>query len=184
MIQVSRLDHEKKGQDLLIDAASQLKGTIDVTFIGDGNSMGFLKQSVETQGVDDFVHFLGKQDQSFIAKNLHKYDLFVQASRWEGFGLTVAEAMAAKVPVLVSEGQGPAEVTCGEKYGWLFRNGDSSELAKQIRHIMLNRTDALSKADAACRYVLETYDVSVTARKYLDNYPYVSSCSSSEEFQG
>lgn len=184
VIQVSRLDHEKKGQDLLIDAASQLKGTIDVTFIGDGNSMGFLKQSVKTQGVDDFVHFLGKQDQSFIAKNLYKYDLFVQASRWEGFGLTVAEAMAAKVPVLVSEGQGPAEVTCGEKYGWLFRNGDSSELAKQIRHIMLNRTDALSKAEAACRYVQETYDVSVTARKYLDNYPYVSSCSSSEEFQG
>ena len=60
---------------------------------------------------ETYVRFLGKQTQDYVAAHLTDYDLFVQPSRWEGFGLTVAEAMAAGVPVLVSEGQGPAEVT-------------------------------------------------------------------------
>lgn len=172
VVQVSRLDHDKKGQDLLIEAASILKGLIDVTFIGDGASMNYLKLFAQNHNVGNFVHFLGKQDQSYIAQRLHEYDLFVQPSRWEGFGLTVAEAMAAKIPVLVSEGQGPAEVTCGEKYGWLFKNGDSLDLAMQIKKILLDKEKALSKAEKAYWYVKETYDVSVTARKYLKNYPY------------
>ena len=172
VVQVSRLDHEKKGQDLLIEAAAKLKGLIDVTFVGDGGSMEHLKRLTAQLSVEDNVHFMGKRDQSYIAHHLKDYDLFVQASRWEGFGLTVAEAMAAKVPVLVSEGQGPAEVTCGNKYGWLFKNGDADDLARQIQMVMQNRVQALQKADSACRYVRETYDVSVTARRYLENYLY------------
>ena len=77
-----------------------------------------------------------------MAAHLTDYDLFVQPSRWEGFGLTVAEAMAAGVPVLVSEGQGPAEVTQGSRYGWLFANGDADDLQRQIvfiKEIMVKR---------------------------------------------
>lgn len=172
VVQVSRLDHDKKGQDLLIEAAAKLNGMVDVTFIGDGGSMDYLKKLTAQLSVEDNVHFLGKRDQDFIAQHLRDYDLFVQASRWEGFGLTVAEAMAAKVPVLVSEGQGPAEVTCGNKYGWLFKNGDADDLAQQIQMIMQNKEQALQKAESGCKYVHVTYDVSVTARKYLENYLY------------
>lgn len=172
VVQVSRLEHDKKGQDLLIEAASKQKGMIDVTFIGDGASMDYLKGLTTQLGVENNVHFLGKRDQGFIAQHLKDFDLFVQASRWEGFGLTVAEAMAAKVPVLVSEGQGPAEVTCGNKYGYLFKNGDAEDLAQQIQAIMQNKEQALQKAEAGCQYVRETYDVAVTARKYLENYLY------------
>lgn len=40
---VSRLDHEKKGQDLLIKAASMLNHKATITLIGDGASMDYLK---------------------------------------------------------------------------------------------------------------------------------------------
>lgn len=172
VVQVSRLVHEKKGQDLLIEAAAKLKGLIDVTFVGEGASMDFLKDLACRLCVTENVHFLGKKNQDYIAQYLKDYDLFVQASRWEGFGLTVAEAMAAKVPVLVSEGQGPAEVTCGDTYGWLFKNGDADDLARQIQMIMENKDEAQQKAEAGYCYVRQTYDVSVTARKYLENYLY------------
>lgn len=39
---VSRLEHETKGQDLLIKAAAQMKGDIELTLIGDGRSRDFL----------------------------------------------------------------------------------------------------------------------------------------------
>lgn len=169
-MQISRLDHEKKGQDLLIKAAAILKTEVDVTFIGDGESMEYLKKLTSDLDLDKNVHFLGKQSQEDIAKHLRDYDLFVQPSRREGFGLTVAEAMAAKVPVLVSSGQGPAEVTENDKYGWLFENGNADDLAKQISFVFSHYDEALTKASLAKEHVCRHYDVSVTAKRYLELY--------------
>ena len=170
IVMVSRLEHDKKGQDLLIQAASELRGQVMVDFIGVGSSMELLQKMSRELQMENYIHFLGKQTQDYVAEHLADYDLFVQPSRWEGFGLTIAEAMAANVPVLVSEGQGPAEVTCGNMYGWLFKNGDASDLATQISYITTHYDEAVKKARSAQVFVRETFDVSVTARKYLTEY--------------
>lgn len=170
IIQISRLEHEMKGQDLLIKAASILKGMVDVTFIGDGESLEYLQKLTSELHADDYVHFVGKKSQVYIAEHLKDYDLFVQPSRKEGFGLTVAEAMAAKVPVLVSLGQGPAEVTEGEKFGWTFVNGNAEDLASQIKFIFEHYDDAIAKVETAWEHVRMCYDVSVTAKMYLKYY--------------
>ena len=170
IVMVSRLDHEKKGQDLLIEAAAKLKGIVHVDLIGEGSSREYLENLVKKLHAESVVSFLGVKPQPYIAEHLADYDLFVQPSRWEGFGLTVAEAMAAKVPVLVSEGQGPAEVTCGNLYGWTFENGNANDLAAKIKYIYDNYKEAMDKANSALNYVQNTYDVSVTAKKYLELY--------------
>ena len=116
------------------------------------------------------VHVCIIKPQPYIVEHMADYDFFVQPSRWEGFGLTVAEAMAAKVLVLFSEGQGPAEVTCGYFYGWIFENGNANDLAAKIKYIYDNYDEAMDKANSALNYVHNTYDVSVTAKKNLDLY--------------
>ena len=170
IVMVSRLEHEKKGQDLLIEAAAKLNGFVQVDLIGEGSSREYLENLVNKLHAESVVSFLGVKPQPYIAEHLADYDLFVQPSRWEGFGLTVAEAMAAKVPVLVSEGQGPAEVTCGNKFGWTFENGNADDLAAKIKYIYDNYDEAMDKANSALNYVQTTYDVSVTAKKYLELY--------------
>ena len=170
IVMVSRLEHDKKGQDLLIEAAKMLKGKVCVDLIGDGSSKEFLEKLIVEKGMQNYVQLLGSKSQAYITEHLCDYDLFVQPSRWEGFGLTVAEAMASNLPVLVSAGQGPAEVTCGDRYGWIFENGSASELAKQIVYIFDHYEEAMDKSDRALQYVRDTYDVSVTARKYLESY--------------
>lgn len=170
LIQVSRLDYKKKGQDLLIKAVAELNGLIEVDFIGDGESLAYLNGLSRSLDTERYVHFLGKKPQSFISENLQNYDLFVQPSRYEGFGLTVAEAMAAQLPVLVTEGEGPAEITCNEKYGWTFKNGDVDDLVNKIVCIQRLYSEAMDKAEKAKQYVCNNYDVSVTARKYLEEY--------------
>ena len=170
IVMVSRLEHDKKGQDLLIQVASELRGQVMVDFIGVGSSMELLQKMSRELQMENYIHFLGKKTQDYVAEHLADYDLFVQPSRWEGFGLTVAEAMAANVPVLVSEGQGPAEVTCGNLYGWLFKNGDATDLANQLSYIASHYEEAMIKAEKAMSYVQNTYDVSVTAQKYLQQY--------------
>lgn len=170
IVMVSRLEHDKKGQDLLIRAVTALQGAVTVDFIGIGSSMEYLRQLTAELHAGEYVRFLGKQTQDYVAAHLADYDLFVQPSRWEGFGLTVAEAMAAGVPVLVSEGQGPAEVTQGNRYGWVFTNGDVVGLQRQIAFIKEHYGEAMTKAGKAKDYVRNTYDVSVTAQSYLREY--------------
>jgi len=170
IVQVSRLEHTQKGQDLLIEAASRMNGTIKVDFVGDGNSMGYLKRLAAELKAESHIRFLGTKSQQWIAEHLSDYDLFVQPSRHEGFGLTVAEAMSAHVPVLVSTGQGPAEITCGYKYAWLFVNGDTADLIRAIRYISGHYDEALFKAEAAYKHIRENYDVSITAQRYLEEY--------------
>ena len=70
----------------------------------------------------------------------------------------------------VSKGQGPAEVTCGNLYGWTFENGNADDLAAKIKYIYDNYDEAMDKANSALNYVQTTYDVSVTAKKYLELY--------------
>lgn len=170
LVQIGRLDYENKGQDLLIRAISNLKGKVTVTFIGDGEGKEYLKELSHSLGMDEYVHFLGKKSQEYIASHLRDYDLFVQPSRHEGFGLTVAEAMASKVPVLVSSGQGPAEVTENGTYGWVFENNNDLDLANQIELIFDKYDKAKEKTNLAFNHVVNSYDVSLTAKKYLEFY--------------
>ena len=170
IVMVSRLEHDKKGQDLLIKAASQLQGKVTVDFIGTGSSLEYLKQLVHQLHCEESVKFLGKQDQRYISSHLADYDLFVQPSRWEGFGLTVAEALAAQIPVLASEGQGPAEVICGNKYGWIFENGNVEDLIHKIEYILKYYHEAIEKAKLGKEYVYQNFDIHSTANTYLNAY--------------
>lgn len=173
IVQVGRLDHSDKGQDLTIQAIAKLAKqgiSVSATFIGDGQSLEFLKQLAEENRISDNIFFIGKRSQAFVSEHICDYDIFVQPSRFEGFGLTVAEAMAAGVPVIVANDQGPAEVTKDNTYGWTFLNGDQNDFAEKIEFVINHYKDACTKANAGLKYVAEIYDVSITAKKYLEKY--------------
>lgn len=173
IVQVSRLEHKKKGQDILIKACGVLmsKGieNFHVDFIGDGDSLSYLQQLSKLCGVSDHISFLGAKEQNYIFQHLCDYDLFVQPSRFEGFGLTVAEAMAAKTPVLVSSGDGPEEVVDHGRYGYLFDKGNHVDLAKKLEDIINNGYDA-NMVDCAYQRALDLYNIKVTARNYINQY--------------
>ena len=173
IVMVSRLEHKKKGQDLLIDAVAELNAmgcdNVTVDFIGDGESRTFLEQHCMEKGVEKQVRFLGARTQDYIFEHLCDYDLFVQPSRFEGFALTVAEAMAAKVPVLVASGQGPEEVIDGGRYGYIFQNGDAKDCADRIESIIASGRDE-AMTDAAYNRVYSHYDIKRTAQLYVENY--------------
>lgn len=133
-VQVSRLVHETKGQDLLIKAMALLHDgrsapAMTIDFIGDGPSHGYLKDLAETLGVSSCCKFHGTLGRDDVYSRLCTYDLLIQPSRYEGFGLTVAEGMAAGIPVLVSNVEGPMEIIRNGEYGYHFRCDDASDLA-------------------------------------------------------
>ncbi|MBP3354249.1 MAG: glycosyltransferase [Bacteroidales bacterium] len=172
LIQVSRINHLIKGQHILIQAIKIVKEggyNISVDFIGDGPSFDYLTEQIKKLGLENEVKLLGAKSQQYIFEHLCEYDLFVQPSIYEGFGLTVAEAMAAKIPVLVSENQGPLEIIDNGKYGYSFKNGDANDCADKIINIIEQGVD-LDMINAAYKRVEELYSVQQTARNYINEY--------------
>ena len=172
-IQVSRLEIATKAQDVLIKAIAKLKADgVDnfvMHLVGDGDDFSVLQKLCDDLDVNDIVKFEGRWNQQKIYAFLCQYDLFIQSSRDEGFGLTIAEAMAAKVPVLVSNIPGPMEVIDNGRLGMSFENENPADCAEKIKQFILNGRNETQVEDAY-QYVKSHYDVSVTAQKYLEVY--------------
>lgn len=133
---IGRIEFHLKGQDLLVNAVKLFvkknNGNISVDIIGDGSDFEKLKKLVNQNNLEKYIHLLGNISNSQVLDTLHEYNLFIQASRFEGFGLTAIEAMASGVPVILSEVEGHLEVSSNGKYCLLFKNEDVEDLYHKI----------------------------------------------------
>ena len=178
VVQVSRLVHETKGQDVLLKAMHRVINTlqlgcaITLDIIGEGSSEKYLKDLVTELGISSSVRFLGKQARSYVYSNLQSYDLLVQPSRYEGFGLTIIEAMAANLPVLVSDIDGPMEVIEGGKLGWSFRSSDVEDCSAKILDIIscARTNDGRERISKARISAMQKYEIRETANAYKSAY--------------
>lgn len=173
LVQVARLDATKKGQDILINAISILKKrgitNVEVTFIGDGPDMATLRGQASRLGIDNQIHFEGLRERRHIYANLKDFDAMCHPSRWEGFGLTIAEAMAAGLPIIVTENDGPWEVADNGRLCISVPIDNPEKCADAIAALMSDYNTALRMA-AEGRKFAKRYDISNTVDNYLNLY--------------
>jgi len=177
IVQISRLEHDKKGQDVLIKALRYLVfdlkiKNIKLDFIGSGSSLDYLKELVILCSLEKFVDFRGALNKPTINNTIHNYNLLVQPSIWEGFGLTVVEGMAAKVPVLVSNIDGPIEIIQNGLYGSYFISKDFKDCALKIKSIIKNYDfySNQDRLDMIREYSYSNFNISNTSENYLKHY--------------
>lgn len=123
LVIVARLLDAAKGQRRLIEAVCALHREgkdVSLTVVGGGEEERQLRQEILEHGASDYIEILGEK------KNPYPYikdaDLLVCASYYEGYNLTVAEALILETPVLSTECSGPCEILdCGE-YGMIVEN--------------------------------------------------------------
>ena len=161
-----------KGQHLLIEAAHVLakKGinNFHIDFIGDGENRQFLERMVCDYNLESKISIVGAKPREFVYLNLCNYDLYIQPSLSEGFGLTLSEAMSAGVPVLTSDQEGPLEVIDYGKYGLYFKTGNVMDLVEKIE-LFIKRGGQID-VTAARDFVKKHFDVQNTAQNYLMEY--------------
>jgi glycosyltransferase involved in cell wall biosynthesis len=127
-----------KQPDLLLDAFVEVRKKLKchLLFVGDGALRPTLeKQSNELAPGD--VHFAGFVNQSRIPEMYACGDIFVLPSLWEPWGLVVNEAMAAGLPVIVSDkvGCSPDLVEEGGN-GYVFGHDNRDQLADRIASLV------------------------------------------------
>ncbi|MBV6623407.1 MAG: glycosyltransferase [Rivularia sp. (in: Bacteria)] len=132
---VGRLS-EEKGIKTLIDTYIKYDLSIPLKIVGDGPLRYNLQQKVRNTKADNFVKFLGFQDNEAVLKLMQNAICLVFPSIWyEAFPLTIAEAFASGLPVLASNIGSMAEIIEDGVTGLHFKMGDSTSLVEKIKWV-------------------------------------------------
>ena len=103
--------------------------------VGNGPLMSELETLAHKLGISEFVNFSGRVSHKEVREKMSKWRAMVLPSRWEAFGLVIAEANAVGLPVIASNVGAIPELIEDGKNGMIFRAGDVSELAGKIKSI-------------------------------------------------
>jgi len=161
----------RKGQDILVGALPRVReivGDVRLVLIGRFDDAGYaqrLEQLASELGVRDHVALLGYREKPlpFVARS----DVFALASRSEGFGMAMVEAMACGVPVVSADCPGgPAYVLDGGQAGLLVRPDDRAAMAEAISRV-LREPDLAGRLAERGRARAEMFSPSNVARAYL-----------------
>jgi glycosyltransferase involved in cell wall biosynthesis len=176
IVQVGRLHHLPKGQDLTLQAiyhliTQQQEPKIHLDIIGEGDSIQYLKGLVEQLHIDSYVTFLGNKTKDYIRENMAGYDLLVQPSRWEGFGLVITEAMASMTPTLISNVEGMKMASLNGTLAYTFQSEDVYDYTQKLQQIIhLPAMEREKLAKKAYNYIVENFDISYTVKNYEHHY--------------
>jgi glycosyltransferase involved in cell wall biosynthesis len=122
----------EKDPHTLVEAIAKLHTTrTDFIFLhfGNGSLLNEIKQLIVEKKLESVYFFMG---QTLLIEELYTlFDVFIMASKNEGFGSSVIDAFLNKVPVVSTDAGGLKELVSGR--GYVAKKGDVTDLFEQIQ---------------------------------------------------
>jgi len=173
VLSVGRLS-EQKGFYYLIKAMERIVkkvNTIKLFIIGGGKEKDNLYRLVRNLKLNEHILFLGKKNYNELLKEYFQSDLFVLPSIFEGQPLTLLEAWASKLPVLVTDcGENNKMVKNGLN-GWIVPIKSADALAEKILVAMsMTDKDLMKIGFNGYKEVEKYYSWDRTVNKIYDVY--------------
>jgi glycosyltransferase involved in cell wall biosynthesis len=159
-----------KGFDLLVRAlARAVAEGVDarLVLIGAGPEESRLRSLAEGLGLAERLRLAGAVTPDEMVEHLARADAFVSASRREGFGVAIVEALATGLPVLATRVGGPEDIVTVDD-GVLVAGDDVDALAEGIAALAA-RIDAYDRRSIA-RRAFERFGPATVAAALLDVY--------------
>ncbi len=132
LISVGRLD-KNKNHVLLIETIKELKTrgiNAYLEILGDGLERERLEKKIQELELEDRIKLVGKTDK--VAVFLSEADIYLHSSIYEGFGLTILEAMACGLPVICTDGMGNRDLILEGENGFLITELNPIIMADKI----------------------------------------------------
>lgn len=163
---VARLRHEK-GIDLLIHAFNTVQiqhPSTQLLLVGDGPQREEYEMLVQQLKLERSVLFYGAADWETAMGLMSVMNVVVLPSRFEGFGLTAAEAMAMGKPVVASDIFGLKELIDDGESGLLFENENQMDLSNKLLELLSNANLSDKFSKVGYEKVLKNFDYPVFER--------------------
>jgi glycosyltransferase involved in cell wall biosynthesis len=154
-----------KGLRYLLDAIRLLAAErpgLTLTIIGEGPE----RATLESLAAGLPVAFLGTRSRAEIAARMSEADVFAMPSLVETFGIAAVEALAARLPVVVTSNCGVAELVAAHG-GTVVPPADSGALRDALA-VLLDRSDNLPPSATAD--LRGTYGHEAIRRRWLSIY--------------
>ncbi len=169
LIHVSNFRAVKRPTDVVeIFARVQREIPAVLLMVGDGPERSSAEWVTRNYGIENRVHFLGKQDniEEFIAVS----DLLVLPSDNESFGLVALEAMACEVPVVVSKVGGLPEVVTDGVDGYLIEPRNVDEMGRRALEILSDDGRRREMGRSARQTAINRFSASMIIPQYERYY--------------
>jgi len=101
--------------------------------------MARLQDMVEELNIENFVIFLGKQDQQMLPYYYSAAEVVVMPSHYESFGMVALEAMACGTPVIASQVGGLAFLVRDGETGFVVPGNDIQSLANRLMELIKDK---------------------------------------------
>lgn len=170
---VCRLVEPKKGLSVLLAAMAYLKGLggtpgCQLLIVGDGPARAMLQRLSERLEIAPWVVFAGVRRD--IPRVLPVMQAFVLPSLYEGFGISILEAMAVGRPVIATSVGGIPEFVTHDVTGLLVDPGNVSALAGAIRRVLENSEQARQMGFEGQEHVRGKYGIATVVRQHEQVY--------------
>jgi glycosyltransferase involved in cell wall biosynthesis len=134
LVMVARFGAQKDHPTLLRALAGLLDCPWSLDLIGDGPLMGDMESLAATLGLADRIQFLGQRMD--VDQILARAQASLLVTNWEGFPLSILEAMRAGLPVVATSVGGVGESVKDGETGYLVPRGDVDLLRDRIRRLL------------------------------------------------
>src|SRR6202034_3242248 len=136
--------------------------------IGDGPDRSATEWIAHRKGIQDRVHFLGKQ--SSVSEILPLADLLLMPSELESFGLAALEAMACKVPSIATRVGGVPELIDDGITGLLYAVGDVDAMAQGALGLLNDRARLEAMREAGRKTAQKRFCATLVVPQYVRYY--------------
>lgn len=143
----------QKDQRLLVEALAALNAPWRLLLVGDGPRRGEVEAVARRLGAGNRVEFLGERTD--VSALLAQSSVFALSTNWEGFPLSILEAMRAGLPVVATDVGGNNEAVTHGTTGFLVPHGDREALRGRL-DALLRDADLRSRLGAAGRRRFES----------------------------
>ena len=123
VVLIGRMIDSVKGQKRLVEVVVKLhkmEYKISLALIGGGADEKMIREEINKKNADSYISVCGNQMNPY--PYIKEADLLICASYYEGYNLTVAEALILGTPVLSTDCTGPKEILGYGKYGMIVEN--------------------------------------------------------------
>ena len=161
--------HPVKDQASLIEGFRAVAGArpdVDLLMVGDGPLRGRFEALVVELGLAGRVHFLGVRDD--VPDLLRAVDVFALTSLSEAASLTLMEAMASGLPVVVTDVGGNPELVRDGVEGRLVPRGDRRAIGSALLEVLDDPTLASAMGRAGRASADRRFRLARTIEDYLD----------------
>ncbi len=158
---VGRL-HPAKAHEVFLDALAMVRRNhpeVTGVIVGGGERLGVLKEYTEQRDLADAVTFTGPVDSDAVRDWLHRFDIFVLPSDWEGLPISLIEAAAASLPVVATDVGGCPEVVRDGETGFLVPPRDPKAMADAISRLVIDENLRTAFGNRAVEVAKSEFDI-------------------------